>query len=246
MQVDDEVADYAAELTRRVVDVLGDNVVGVYLHGSATMDAFVRTRSDVDVLVVSNDAVARSARHQLADVLSESSLPCPGVGLELEIVQRAEMAHLSARMPFELILDSHEGHEPTVVHGEEREGDPDLIAHLAMARQSGVALVGPFPEQVFPEPDRELLLKHFAEDLAWAVEHGHTAYAVLNACRALRFARHGVLCSKLDGGTWALDNGVGNRATVEAAWRRQAGSDEDVDGADAAAFVEGVRAELAR
>ncbi len=33
---------------------------------------------------------------------------------------------------------------------------------------------------------------------------GDLSYAVLNACRAVRFATDGVLCSKLDGGQWML------------------------------------------
>lgn len=38
---------YLNELTERLAELLGDDLVGVYLHGSAAMDAFVASRSDI-------------------------------------------------------------------------------------------------------------------------------------------------------------------------------------------------------
>ena len=123
-------------------------------------------------------------------------------------------------------------------------GDPDLVAHFAMTRQRGVVLFGPPAAQVLSPIDRSRLLLVLADDLAWALEQELGGYAVLNACRALRFAREGTLCSKPEGGAWAVANVVGDRALVEAALRRQAGSDETVDLAAAIPFVELAREEL--
>jgi predicted nucleotidyltransferase len=81
--------EYLAELVRRTSSVLDDQLVGVYLHGSAAMDAFVPSRSDVDVLVVTTSAVAAEARHTLAEALTPTALPYPGVGLELSVVTSA-------------------------------------------------------------------------------------------------------------------------------------------------------------
>jgi predicted nucleotidyltransferase len=62
------------------------DLVGVYLHGSAAMGAFVPTRSDVDVLVVAQGPLSAPTKAAVADALSESSLPCPDVGLEMSVV----------------------------------------------------------------------------------------------------------------------------------------------------------------
>jgi hypothetical protein len=75
------VQPYLRELKERLVEVLGLDLVGVYLHGSAAMGAFVPTRSDVDVLAVAKGPLAAPTKAAVADALSESSLPCPGVGL---------------------------------------------------------------------------------------------------------------------------------------------------------------------
>ncbi len=232
---------YLKDVAERLSSGLADTLVAVYLHGSAAMDAFVPTRSDVDVLVVTDRPVGASAKSALAESLSESSLPCPGVGLELSIV-----TSLAARTPsdvpaFELHLATQ---GERVVDGDGLPGDPDLVAHFAMTRVRGVALFGPPPDQVLSPIDRSRLLRVLADDLTWALEQGLGGYAVLNACRALRFAREGTLCSKPEGGAWAVANGVGDRASIEAALRRQAGSDEIVDLAAATPTVERAREEL--
>jgi predicted nucleotidyltransferase len=236
-----ELQSYTAGVVGPLSAALGDDLVAVYLHGSAAMDAFVPTRSDVDVLVVTDGPVGADAKSVLAERLSESSLPCPGVGLELSIV-----TSLAARTPsdapaFELHLSTA---EDRVVDGEELPGDPDLVAHFAMTRERGVVLFGPPADQVLSPIDRSRLLRVLADDLTWALEQGLGGYAVLNAARALLFVREGTLCSKPEGGAWALANGVGDRASIEAALRRQAGSDEVVDLAAVTPFVGLAREEL--
>jgi streptomycin 3"-adenylyltransferase len=236
-----ELETYLGDVVDRISAHLRNDLVGVYLHGSAAMGAFVPTRSDVDVLVVTHGPVGASAKSVLAESLSESSLHGPGVGLELSIVTSVAARTPSDAPAFELHLTTQEGR---VVDGEDLSGDPDLVAHFAMARDRGVVLFGPPADQVFSPIDRSRLLRVLAEDLTWALEHELGGYAVLNACRALRFAREGTLSSKPEGGVWAVANGVGDRASIEAALGRQAGSDEIVDPAAAAPFVELAREEL--
>ena len=49
-------------------------------------------------------------------------------------------------------------------------------------------------------------------------------YAVLNACRALRFAREGVICSKIAGGEWALGTLPQHGIAIGAAVAEQRGA----------------------
>jgi hypothetical protein len=243
-----ELNDYVSEVARRVLTALGDDLVGVYLHGSVAMDAFVPTRSDVDVLVVSRAPLAPAVKLAVASELSEAALPCPGVGLEVSIVTLDSARSSSDRPAFELHMDTQEN---TVDHGARHPGarhpgDPDLIAHFAMARVRGVALMGPPAEEVIAPVARTSLLRSMADDLEWGIERRMTGYAVLNACRALRFAREGTLCSKPEGGEWAMREGLVDADLVRAALRRQAGSDEEVEFDMGARFVALAREELLR
>jgi predicted nucleotidyltransferase len=232
---------YLEKLARTLDDLLGDAVIGVYLHGSAAMGAFIPSRSDVDVLVVVRQQMSPSTKRAIAAHLAEDALPSPGVGLELSIVTLDSLIHLSEIPAFELHVDTH---EERVLDGSDHAGDPDLIAHVAMARLRGIALRGPSPAELMPSIDRGLLLRTLAEDLSWAVRHGHATSAVLNACRALRFAREGVLSSKPEGGAWGLENRIGDLRVIRTALQRKSGGDERVALSEAAAFVEQVRREL--
>src|SRR5438093_12022741 len=140
MWVVGDIDDYVAEVARRLAAALGDAVVGVYLHGSAAMGAFVPSRSDVDVLAVTRDTLAASVKKAVAEELSEVALRCPGVGLEMSIVTLESAQTPSDSPAFELHLNT-QGHR--VVNGDGHAGDPDLVAHFAMARTRGVALLGP-------------------------------------------------------------------------------------------------------
>jgi streptomycin 3"-adenylyltransferase len=87
-------------------------------------------------------------------------------------------------------------------------GDDDLVIKYVDARLHGYAAFGPAPQEVIGVVEANLVRAHLADDLCWAVDHASESYAVLNACRALRYARDGTICSKSAGGAWALDHGI--------------------------------------
>lgn len=234
---------YVEKLAHRISTVLGDGLVAVYLHGSAAMDAFVPSRSDVDVLCISGGPLSPSQKRDLAEALSEESLPCPGVGLEMSIVTVAEARSASDPPRFELHIATEENR---VVDGAGRGENPDLLMEFAMTRARGVALVGPPPADAIAPVDRAALLGAMAKDLSWALENDRAGYAVLNACRCLRFLREGTLGSKLEAGEWAIQAGVGDANLIGAALDRQRGADRSVDRASAATFAEKVHEELER
>jgi hypothetical protein len=236
-----ELSEYLAELVRRTDEALEDNLLAIYLHGSSAMGAFVPSRSDIDVLTVTERTLVSAAKVAVAEALSERSLPCPGVGLELSIVTAESAGTPSDSPAFELHMGTE---EDVVLDGADHAGDPDLVVHFAMASARGVSLLGPRPAELLAPVDRARLLRTIANDLTWAVEHRFSRSAVLNACRALRFARDGVLCSKPEGGGWALEQGVGDAALIESALRRQSGADERVDADAAAIFATRVRKEV--
>src|SRR5437899_7809707 len=77
---------YAAKVAAAMAALLGSQLVGVYLHGSAVLGGFDVRRSDVDILVVCKEPTAAAEQSAVAYLLSEEHLPCPARGLELSIV----------------------------------------------------------------------------------------------------------------------------------------------------------------
>lgn len=129
-------------------------------------------------------------------------MPGPRVGAKRGTRQVA--AHPTAAPIFDLHVTTA-ADDAKVVDGHQRNGGSDLVLHFAVARATG-RLLGPgiHPAEVFaPVPD-DLIVAQLATELRWGAEHAAGEYAVLNACRAWKFAVDGTLVSKMDGGRWAL------------------------------------------
>jgi hypothetical protein len=90
------------------------------------------------------------------------------------------------------------------VWGTPGRGDADLILHYAVAREHGWAAYGSESQSVVGAIPESIVTNQLARELRWAVDHAVSSYAILNACRALRYRDERVLCSKTDGGKWAL------------------------------------------
>jgi streptomycin 3"-adenylyltransferase len=215
--VDHSAARYLEALTAEATAVLGERLVGVYAHGSLLLGGYLPTRSDIDVLVVVADPLSPDEQADLAARLTEDALPCPAVGLELSVVLTSVAAAPTARPAFELHVTTAPD-DRKVVDGHGHPGDLDLVLHFAICHALG------YPP--FAEVPPSLVLAQVTDELAWAAEHNPSEYAVLNACRAWRYAVDGALVSKVDGGRWAEPRLTGSERTlVREALALQSGKD---------------------
>jgi hypothetical protein len=196
---------YALNVASAMAALFGSQLAGVYLHGSAVLGGFDARRSDIDILAVCDDPMTPAQQSAAAEALSSQRLPCPARGLELSIVTLQAARHPTAEPAFELHLTTAPD-DIKIVYGQGRSGDADLVLHFAVCRGAG-RLLGPgLPAaEVFGPVADDLILAQLAGELRWGAEHAPGEYAILNACRAWRFAADGALVSKADGGRWALD-----------------------------------------
>lgn len=180
--------------------------MAAYVHGSSVLGGFVPGRSDVDLLlVVDTQPLSRSTAKTLGEVMLEVG-ECPGSGLEVSAVAAVDASSPASPWPFVVHASSTPGDRKVLV-GDEHDGDPDLALHYAVVRQSGWVVYGPPPEEVVGVISPEVVRDSLRSELLWGLEHAPMAYAVLNAARALRYAADEILCSKLDGGKWAINHG---------------------------------------
>ncbi|WP_154796397.1 nucleotidyltransferase domain-containing protein [Occultella kanbiaonis] len=211
-------------------------VVGIYLHGSAALGGFGPT-SDLDVLVVVRDEPEADWTSVGGALLSAAE---GGRALELSVVRSSEAAAPSPPWPFVLHVNS--GAHLCVLGGDG--GGPDLIAHYAVVRAAGLPLYGPDPSAVVGGIEREILIGYLTGELEWGRDEADQRYAVLNACRAVAYADHGALLSKVDGGRWWLGR-FGPAPLVTSALEAQAaGADLGPCSPSARAFVETAIARL--
>jgi len=186
-------ASLLEELEAQLRDLLGPNLVGMYVYGSLAFGCYNPALSDVDVLVITRRRLAPETRGPLSSLLTALS-----GRLEVSFLSRADVDPWRYPTPFDLHV-SGEGakHDGAAVY---------FATEIANARARGVALVGPPPETVFPEVPDEDFLDSIERDLVRAGDHVNEepGYAVLNACRVVAYRSERRVMSKAEAAHWGV------------------------------------------
>ncbi len=199
--------------TARVVAALGDNLLGLYLHGSLALGCFNPTRSDIDLLGITHEALTVDQRRTLAEISLEcGSMPSP---FELSFVPINALVpwqhpapydfHYSPMWQSRITADLASGAWRSW-QGAETLRDPDLAAHITVTRARGITLVGSPPAGLLPPvPHHDYLDSIIGDfnDFRRAMSD-NPVYAVLNCCRILCYLAAGQISSKDEAGVWGL------------------------------------------
>jgi len=215
---------YAAETARRVSEVAGDRLIGVWLVGSAALQDYDPGRSDVDVQAVTTFRLSLAEREQLVARLAHEALPVPARGLEF-VLYAAEDLQAAGGPRFQLNLNTGPRLEHHLAY--EAADDPGFwfTIDVDIARWTAVPLLGPPPAEVFPELPRAMVATAVLEGLDWWSEHSGTpTQTLLSACRSWAWATDGRWRSKGESARWAMPR-LADPRPVEAALRVRAGED---------------------
>lgn len=193
-------------------NILEDNLVGIYLHGSAAMGCFNAQMSDIDLLVVVNAAISDRIKRQYMDMVVELNAYAPKKGMELSIVKRDVCKPFIYPTPFELHFSN--AHlkwyktNPLEYIDKMKGTDKDLAAHFTIIYHRGKCLYGEEIRAVFEEVCREFYFDSIWCDVKDAEEEimENPTYIILNLCRVLAYRKDGLILSKQEGGKWGLDN----------------------------------------
>src|SRR5439155_26035764 len=232
------VHEYHRELVARLRGLLGDELIGVYAGGSFPLGGFDSYLSDLDVAAVGAAHVDQTTKQAIVEALRHESLPGPARGRELVLYAEPVIRSATTEPGFELNLNSgarmsfRADYEP----GEERHW---FAIDRAILAAYGKPLFGPRAGALFAPIPRGPLLEVVAKAVEWHRDAQVVGSdAVLNACRALRFAAEDVWTSKIAAGTWALERHEESRLVARALAARQ--SQEPLSSREVRRFLEEV------
>lgn len=197
-------------LLASVKGVLGENLTGMYLYGSLASGDFDPKASDIDFLVVTNEAVSEAtisaldeihqrignAGRKWAEKLEGSYIPKS----HLRRYEKTAFAYPTV----------NEGRFYTAPHGS------DWIIQRHIIREQGIVLAGPDPKMLIdpvnPDDFRGAVIGILGEwwfpmldDPSWLKDRGspYHAYAILTMCRSLYALEYGTVVSKPAAAAWA-------------------------------------------
>jgi Aminoglycoside adenylyltransferase, C-terminal domain len=220
----DSVRHYLEELVAVLSEILTENLIGIYATGSIALNGFVEGRSDIDVVTVTTEDLSTDLKLDVTNRVRHPRFPCPAAGLELVVYPRAVTEQPSVEAGF--VLEVNTGIDLAPLCNVEPAGRPGFwyVIDRAITRQSGIALFGPPPADLFAEFPAATLVQMVIDSLRYVLTREDADLvdnAVLNACRAIHFAASGSWVSKPCAARWAIDE---HRLSDEEAVRFALGS----------------------
>ena len=230
-----EAIPVLAQHVDALLRVLGEKLIGVYVHGSAAMGGFNVKKSDLDYLALVDEPLAAVDRTRIAQLLEELfGTSGFAKGVEMSIVEeRFAGKDFRYPTPFEFHMGSRR--EQIALHAKPHEReyvDTDLASHFAVARERGVCVYGKAIVEVFEPIDHAILLRSVYEDFRGASElvQKDPVYVILNLCRTLYLVKEGAILSKVEGARRFLSEARAHRAVVH--WALSTYRDETTAPAD--------------
>lgn len=192
--------------------ILGNNLIGVYLHGSAVMECLNDQKSDIDFLIVIKEDISNRQKREYMDMVVELNQYAPARGIEFSIIKEDVCYPFVYPTPFELHfsimhLKDYLANPDTYI--EKMNGiDRDLAAHVMILYYRGKTLYGKQIKEVFSEVSRKDYFDSIYKDINNAKEEiiNQPMYIILNLCRVLAFKKDSLILSKQEGGKWGFEN----------------------------------------
>ena len=200
-------------LLTNVRDILGDQLVGMYLHGSLANGGFDE-HSDIDVVFVTQEELpeqAFSALHDMHADMAKNDSPW-AVQQEVSYIPQSTLRR----------FDRSDMLHPHLDRGPEEklrwmahESDWTIQRHIL--RERGIVIMGPEPRGLIDPVKPDDLRRAVAEGLPLWLNpilnnpseinrRGYQSFFVLSLCRMLYTLKRGAIISKQEAAAWAMES----------------------------------------
>ncbi|WP_318617537.1 aminoglycoside adenylyltransferase domain-containing protein [Sporosarcina sp. YIM B06819] len=209
-----DIKDFVTHLLQKTKEILKDDFLGCYLHGSLAMGGFNAKSSDIDVLVITNKTMTVETKRKLAELfLNYSNMPYP---VEISFVNMEHLKKWTHPCPFDFHYSEfwRARYQDDLLKGMylhlngELSYDADLAAHITIVNHRGISLEGPPIVEVFPLVPRSHYLASIMGDFQECLDNieEDPVYCVLNLIRVYWYLKEGIISSKQEAGNWGLSS----------------------------------------
>lgn len=206
-----ECKEILIKIANEYYKILGNNLIGIYVHGSIAFGCFNPNKSDIDFIVVVNNIPSLEEKEALVQTLLCLNEEVPDKGYEMSVVLSRFCKEFIYPTPFELhysIAHLQRCKDNLREYCISMNGmDKDLAAHFTVIKKVGYTIWGKPITEVFGDVPKENYLDSIKEDIGNATEEisGNSIYFILNLCRVLAYKNEGLILSKEQGGLWGKE-----------------------------------------
>lgn len=206
------IDDLLLHFTQMSKDIFGNNLTGIYLHGSYSLGCFNPKKSDLDLLLVIEDDISDEQKMAFMKNVVKMNEEAPTKGIELSILKREFCNPFVYPTPFELHFSNmHKSWfqtNPEEYIMKMKGTDRDLAAHVTIINQNAVVLYGAEVKDVFGNVPKLNYVDSIWSDIKEAKVDILTdpMYVTLTLCRVLGYLKENLILSKQTGGEWGIKN----------------------------------------
>ncbi len=205
-----EIKEFVYYLKSKLVEIINEEGIGFYLHGSLSMGGFNPNCSDVDVVVVLKNTLTVQQKRKLAEFfLIHSNSPFP---IEIHFLNKRYLENWQHPCPFDFHYSEfwrerfeHDLSNRTYDYLNSRiNTDIDLAAHLTIIKHKGICVEGIPINEIFPVIPQSDYLSAILADYYDCIDNIHQdpVYGTLNSIRVFWYLKEGIISSKHEAGNW--------------------------------------------
>jgi predicted nucleotidyltransferase len=196
-----------------VKEILGDQLIGMYLHGSLANGGFDE-HSDIDVIFVTDGPISMEKFEALQQMHEQISLIDSRWSDQLEVsyIPKDAMRRFDPSNNKHPMIERGRGEKLRMVPHES-----DWIVERHIARERGIVVLGPDPKTLIDPVTPSDLRKAVANGMPLWLNpilanpseihrRGYQSFFVLSLCRMLYTLKHGDVLSKSAAAEWAKSN----------------------------------------
>lgn len=201
-----------SKIANEYQSILGNNLVGIYVHGSLAFGCFNPNKSDIDFIVVVKNTPTIEEKEALIKTLLYLSEEAPRKGYEMSVVLSSFCKTFVYPTQFELhysIAHLQRCKDNLREYCTSMKGtDKDLAEHFTVIKRVGYSIFGEQITDVFGAVSKENCLDSIKGDIENAIDDvsDNPVYIILNLCRVLAYKSYGLILSKEQGGLWGIEN----------------------------------------
>lgn len=207
IDVSEIIEDYIVTVRQGIYDILQDELIGIYIHGSYAQGTFKWERSDIDMIVLINNNLTVKQKEELLTLFITLKDKGPKKEIEISFLNLYKLSKESHPYSYEFHYSpywyKHFEENKWQVTTNKEKTDPDLASHIMNLSVQGIVVYGPEIKDVFPVITEQEFIDSLIFDESDAPLNN--VDTIMNLCRSYYYHEKGELISKVEGLNWMLN-----------------------------------------